>query len=149
MRGEPFTENQRLLLLTAPTGAVLTRQGQDHRLVLARAVAEALEIVVEPVDALHALARGLDRLERQDVAEEARVDVLLLARRRVKIEVAFEVPGTLQDLRDVRGPRLHTAHDLRDVARAGLVQLKNLFLLAAVLDRFLCRRPRLAPDRDA
>src|SRR5215213_321016 len=77
MRGEPVAEDLRLLVLSRPARAVLARERQDHRLVLAGAVAEALEVVVEPVDARHRLARGLDVAEVEHVAEVARVDVLL------------------------------------------------------------------------
>src|SRR5205085_6126609 len=99
MRGQPVAENLRLFELAAPARAVLARQRQDHRLVLARAVAEALEVVVETVNARDGFARGLHVAEGEHVAEVTRVDVLLSSRGRVEIEVAVEVTGGLQDLR--------------------------------------------------
>src|ERR1043165_8775401 len=97
------------------------------------AVAQTLEVVVEPFNARHTLARRLDVAEGEHVSEVARVDVLLARRRRVEVEVAVEVTRRLQDLRDVRRTRLHLPHDLRDVARARLVERENLLLLSAVL----------------
>src|SRR3954471_21445990 len=88
VRGEQVAENFRLFELARPAGAVLARQRQDHRLMLARAVAQTLEVVVEPVNPLHALARGLRVAEGQHVSEVARVDVLLSSGRRVEVEVA-------------------------------------------------------------
>src|ERR1043165_3045971 len=98
MRGEPVAEHFRLFELARPARAVLARQRKYHRLVLARAVAQALEVVVEPVNPLHALARGLRVAKGQNVSEEARVDVLLAPRSRVEVEVAVKVARLLQDL---------------------------------------------------
>src|SRR5437764_3595195 len=142
MRGQPVAENLRLFELAAPARAVLARQGQDHRLVLPGAVAQALEVVVETVNARDGFARGLHRAEGENVAEVTRVDVLLSSGRRVEVEVAVEVTGGLQDLRDVRRARFNSAHDLRDVARAPFVERENLLLLRAVLGGFFGLRYR-------
>src|SRR5437588_9919459 len=133
VRGEPVVENLRLFELAAPARAVLARQRQDHRLMLPGAVAQTLEVVVEAINPLHALSRRRRVAKGEHVAEEARVNVLLSTRSRVEVEVAFEVAGGLQDLRDVRRARLHAAHDLGDVARAPFVESENLLLLRAVL----------------
>src|SRR5215213_2050781 len=148
MRGEPFTENFRLFLLARPTRAILARQRQNHRLMLTGAVAESLKIVVKTIYLLHTFACRFHSLEAEHVAEEARVDVLLAGRRRVKIEVTCDQSCALQDLCDVRGTRRDAAHDLRDVCRATLVKLYDLLFLGARLvghrggfARTLCRWP--------
>ena len=140
---EPFAKNFRLLFLATPARAILTRQREHHRLVLPGAVAEALEIVVEAVNALDGLSRRLDRLERERVAEKSGIDVLLTRRRRVKIEVAGNQPRALQNLRDVRGARRDPPHDLCDVGYSTLVERNDLPLLRAGLfcgERRLIRR---------
>src|SRR5689334_912289 len=96
---------------------------------LPRAVAEALEVVVEPVNPLHALSRGLRISEGQDVSEVARVDVLLSSGSRVEVEIAFKVARVLQDLRDVTGARLYPSDYLGDVRRALLVEAEDKLLL--------------------
>src|SRR4051812_32917248 len=57
MRGEPFTENFRLLQFAAPTCAVLTRQRDDQGLVLPGAITEPFEVVVEAINLFHGFAR--------------------------------------------------------------------------------------------
>src|SRR5438067_1024541 len=93
VRSQPLTEDLRLFRLAAPTRTVLARQSQDHRLMLAGAVAETLKVVVEPINLLHRLARSFHSAKRKHVAEEARINVLLAPCRRVEIEIAIEMAG--------------------------------------------------------
>src|ERR1044071_2835365 len=100
-------------------------------------ITETLEIVVEAVNPMNGFLRRLDCFERQHVAEESGIDVLLARRRGVKIEVARNQSCALQDLRDVAGSGRHLPHNLRDVCHTAFIERDDLLLLGARL--FLVR----------
>ncbi len=63
MLGEPIAEDFRLLVLAVPSRSVFACKCHYHRMMLACAVADALEVVVETVNSLHRGTSCFDCLE--------------------------------------------------------------------------------------
>src|ERR1043166_66363 len=98
-----------------------------------RAGARELDLPVEAVNQTDRLVRRLFVAEAELAREELRVDVLLVRRRGVEVEVAGVQAGLLQDRADVRGPRARNHRDVFDLAHPRKEERDDLILL---------RRPR-------
>src|SRR6185503_5084680 len=96
---------------------------------LARAVAYALEVGVEPRYACDRFFCSLHIPEAQYVAEVTAVHVLVPRSSGVKIEVTLNHPGILQHARDVARTSLHRASNLAYVGHPAVIKLKYSALL--------------------